>query len=118
MSQDWVIKSRAHACAVSGEPFADGANIYSVLSRGEEGYVRADISEAHWQDAPRENVVSFWRTVYQAPPPPAVFRKARPAREQAVPTERSKSIRAPARCASGRGFAFAEEFGFLHPARG
>lgn len=71
MSQDWVIKSRAHTCAISGEPFADGATIYSVLSRGAEGFERADISEARWKDAPRDQVVSFWRTVYQAPPPPA-----------------------------------------------
>jgi hypothetical protein len=70
MSQDWVIKSRAHACAISGETFTDGANIYSVLRRGEQGYERADISASHWADAPRDNVVSFWRTVYQAPPPP------------------------------------------------
>jgi len=82
MSQDWVIKSRAHACAISGEPFADGANIYSVLSRGEDGYVRADISEAHWKDAPRDHIVSFWRTAYQAPPPPT----AEPLKKETVET--------------------------------
>jgi hypothetical protein len=71
MSQDWVIKSRAHTCAVSGEPFADGATIYSVLSQGPEGYVRSDISESRWSEAPRDHVISFWRSVYQAPPPPA-----------------------------------------------
>jgi hypothetical protein len=71
MSQDWVIKSRSHVCAVSGEPFADGANIYSVLSHGPEGYVRADISDVHWPEAARDHVISFWRSIYQAPPPPA-----------------------------------------------
>ncbi len=71
MSQDWVIKSRAHTCAISGEPFTDGAAIYSTLNRGNEGFERQDICEAHWPEAPRDGIVSFWRTVYQAPPPPA-----------------------------------------------
>lgn len=71
MSQDWVIRSRAHTCAISGEPFADGATIYSTLLRGAEGFERQDISEAKWAEAPRDAMVSFWRTTYQAPPPPA-----------------------------------------------
>lgn len=71
MSQDWTIKSRAHQCAISGEPFADGAHIYSCLRQGEEGYERLDIAEAHWNEASREKVISFWKSVYHAPPPPA-----------------------------------------------
>jgi len=71
MSQEWVIKSRAHACAISGEPFADGATIYSSLRQGPEGYERLDISEAAWEQAPRDSFISFWRSVYHAPPPPA-----------------------------------------------
>ncbi len=82
MSQDWVIKSRAHTCAISGEPFADGATIYSVLSRGDEGYVRSDISEERWNDAPRQDVISYWRTTYKAPPPPA----AEPLKKETVET--------------------------------
>jgi hypothetical protein len=71
MSQDWVIKSRARECALGQEPFVDGAHIYSCLRRGEEGYERMDICEAHWAEAPREQLISFWKSVYIAPPPPA-----------------------------------------------
>jgi hypothetical protein len=70
MSQDWNIKSRSHTCAVSGEPFVDGADIYSCLFFGEEGYTRADISTACWNDEQKNRAVSFWRTAYTAPPPP------------------------------------------------
>lgn len=71
MSQDWTIKSRAHLCAISGEPFVDGASIYSCLRRGEETYERIDISEARWDEASRDKIISFWKSVYHAPPPPA-----------------------------------------------
>lgn len=71
MSQDWVIKSRARECALSGETFPDGASIYSCLRQGAEGYERLDICEAHWTDAPRDGIISFWRSVYHAPPPPS-----------------------------------------------
>lgn len=68
MSQEWVIKSRGRVCAICNEPFADGAMIYSSLHQGAEGYERMDISEACWPNAPREKTISFWRSVYQAPP--------------------------------------------------
>ncbi|HMO51297.1 MAG TPA: hypothetical protein PKE26_11130 [Kiritimatiellia bacterium] len=71
MSQEWIIKSRARECAISGAPFADGAVIYSGLRPGAEGYERVDISEAAWNDAVHDGWISHWRSVYQAPPPPA-----------------------------------------------
>lgn len=71
MSQDWVIKSRARTCAIGNEPFTDGGTIYSCLRRGDEQYERLDICEGHWAEAPRGELISFWKSVYQAPPPPA-----------------------------------------------
>lgn len=68
MSQEWEIKGRGRACAVCNEPFADGATIYSSLRRGQEGYERLDISETCWAAAPREGMISFWRSTYEAPP--------------------------------------------------
>ncbi len=71
MSQDWVIKGRAHACAISGQPFVDGATIYSCLRRGTEEFERVDICEDQWSNLPKEDLISFWKSIYQAPPPPA-----------------------------------------------
>jgi len=71
MSQEWNIKGRAGSCALSGLPFEDGANIYSCLRRSEEGYERLDISDARWAEAPRDAMISFWRSIYHAPPPPS-----------------------------------------------
>lgn len=72
MSQDWVIKSRGRMCALCGESFADGSTIYSCLRQGAEGYERMDVSEACWSSAPRDKMISFWRAIYEAPPPPTV----------------------------------------------
>lgn len=72
MSQDWVIKSRARTCGLCGEPFADKATIYSGLKRGAESYERIDVSEACWPNVDRAQMISFWRAIYEAPPPPAV----------------------------------------------
>jgi len=71
MSQDWDIKTRSRVCVVSGKPFEDKSTIYSSLSHGPEGYVRQDISEECWEQAAKAQFISFWKSVYHAPPPPA-----------------------------------------------
>ena len=71
MSQDWDIKSRARECAISGQPFEDRQVIYSCLTKGADAYERKDVSEACWDQMPHDGLISFWRTVYIAPPPPA-----------------------------------------------
>jgi hypothetical protein len=71
MSQEWDIKACGHACAGTGEPFADGQVIHSCLYFGEEGYARKDFSEAGWTDAARQGALSVWKAQYHAPPPPA-----------------------------------------------
>ncbi len=71
MSQEWEIKSCGRGCAGTGSPFADGQPIYSCLQAGPEGYVRKDFSEPGWTEEARQGVVSFWKSVYHAPPPPS-----------------------------------------------
>jgi len=70
MSQDWDIKGRSRVCIVSGKPFEDKSIIYSSLSHGPEGYVRQDISEECWEQAAKDQLISFWKSIYHAPPPP------------------------------------------------
>lgn len=71
MSQEWEIKSCQHACAGTGQPFEDGQRIFSRLVFTQEGYVRHDFSEAGWNDEARRGAVSFWKSTYHAPEPPA-----------------------------------------------
>lgn len=71
MAQDWDIKSRSRVCSVTGEPFADGETIYTCLQHGEDGYQRTDVAERAWTDELRDHALSFWKSVYRAPPPPA-----------------------------------------------
>lgn len=71
MGQDWDIKARGHLCAATGQPFADGQPLVSCLVRCEEGIERRDYSESGWSGAQRDSVVSYWKSVYHAPPPPA-----------------------------------------------
>ena len=70
MSQEWEIKSCSRVCAGTNQPFHDGQAILSCLHFGAEGYQRKDFSEAGWTEEARQGVVSFWRSVYHAPPPP------------------------------------------------
>lgn len=71
MSQEWEIKSAARVCAVTGQPFVDQQVIYSRLAFTPEGYVRADFSEAAWTDEERGRSLSYWKSIYNAPAPPA-----------------------------------------------
>jgi hypothetical protein len=71
MSQEWEIKPCQHVCAATGQPFEDQQRIYSRLVFTPEGYVRADYSEAGWTDGAKKGAVSFWKSVYHAPAPPA-----------------------------------------------
>lgn len=71
MAQDWDIKARGHVCAATGEAFVDGQSLVCCLVRTAEGYERRDYSIAGWESAPPADRVSFWRTTYESPPPPA-----------------------------------------------
>lgn len=82
MSQDWNISSRSRVCAVCEKPFDDKSLIYSCLSVGEEGYVRQDISDECWPNTDKSKLISFWKSTYIAPPPPA----AEPLKKETVET--------------------------------
>lgn len=71
MAQEWEIKARGHVCAATGAAFTDGQPLVSTLVRSAEGYERRDYSETGWAQTQPGDVVSTWKTVYRAPPPPA-----------------------------------------------
>jgi len=72
IQSDWEIKSRAHCCARTGHEFAEGDFFYTLLFRDGEGFRREDVCEEAWTNR-NENIApfSFWRSKYEAPPPPA-----------------------------------------------
>ncbi len=67
---DWAIKQRADACAVTQRPFVEGEYFYTLLFRSPDGFRREDLSEEAWAQR-NENIqpFSFWRTRYEPPPP-------------------------------------------------
>ena len=72
MAQEWDIKGRADACAVTGRPFADGEYFYTLLFHERTGFTRQDLSEEAWKDR-NDNIQPFshWRAKFEAAPPPA-----------------------------------------------
>lgn len=71
-ANEWRIRAPSPTCSQCGHPFGDGEAYRSRLSYLEgEGYLREDICERCFAAAPAAAVVSQWRGVYRAPPPPA-----------------------------------------------
>ena len=70
LANDWPIKHRADACAVTHRTFAEGEQFYTLLFREGTGFRREDLSEEAWT-ARNENIrpFSFWKSRYEAPPP-------------------------------------------------
>jgi hypothetical protein len=72
MLSEWEIKARSHHCSRTQEKFQDGETIYTLLFRDGTGFRREDVSEKAWQAVRAEATpFSFWKSKYQAPPPPA-----------------------------------------------
>jgi hypothetical protein len=71
MLSEWEIKARSRHCARTQEAFEDGATIYTLLFRERAGFRREDVSETAWQQI-KESVApfSFWKSKFQASPPP------------------------------------------------
>ncbi len=71
VQSDWEIKSRAHCCARTEREFTEGDFFYTLLFRDGEGFRREDICEEAWENR-NDNIApfSFWRSKYEAPPPP------------------------------------------------
>lgn len=68
-ANDWPIKHRADACAVTHRPFSEGEQFYTLLFREGTGFRREDLSEEAWASR-NENIrpFSFWKTRYEPPP--------------------------------------------------
>jgi len=72
INQEWSIQGRANRCAVTGGEFQDGDYFYTLLFEEGAGLRREDISEAAWKERnDNQQPYSFWRSKYEAPPPPA-----------------------------------------------
>lgn len=73
MKENWSIKSRAHRCALSDQPFFDGQKIHAVIFPDPEtsGYLRRDYSQESWINLPSKapEPFSHWLTTYEAPIP-------------------------------------------------
>jgi hypothetical protein len=94
---EYKIARRARVCAVSGQPFAPGDVIVSVIHEEPQGFVRRDVREEHLASLPGAPFCVF-RTKEPPPPPPArrvdydlaqqfldrLLREADPAREPLV----------------------------------
>ncbi len=78
LADEWSIQHRAEACAVTGQPFAEGEEFYTLLFRDGDGFRRQDLSEAAWRQR-NENLqpFSFWRSRFEPPPaaPPETLPK-------------------------------------------
>lgn len=71
LPNEWTIKHRADACAVTNRPFAPGEYFYTLLFHDAGGFRREDLSEEAWRNR-NENIrpFSFWKTRYEPLPPP------------------------------------------------
>ena len=73
MKENWSIKSRAHLCAATGEPFSNGQAIHAALFPDPEssGYLRQDFTPEAWntRDPVLPSPFSHWQTIYEKPPP-------------------------------------------------
>lgn len=72
LPNEWTIKHRADACAVTNRPFDPGEYFYTLLFYDADGFRREDLSEEAWRNR-NENIrpFSFWKTRYEPLPPPA-----------------------------------------------
>ncbi len=71
LADSWHIKARAHQCAITEKPFAEGEAFFTALfpDPDSDGYLRLDFSEEAWNSRPDDagQPFSFWRTIYKPP---------------------------------------------------
>lgn len=73
LTNEWAIKHRADACALTNRPFVPGEYFYTLLFQDADGFRREDLSEEAWRNR-NENIrpFSFWKSRYEpAQPAPA-----------------------------------------------
>src|SRR5207245_5889285 len=83
LPNEWAIKHRADACAVTHRPFAAGEYFYTLLFHDADGYRREDLSEEAWRNR-NENIqpFSFWKSRYEPLAPPSAEPLAKENAEQ------------------------------------
>lgn len=67
MQQNWHIRSRAHACAVTERPFEDGETFHTAIYFDPDlnEYARRDICAEAWpQEREQRKPIASWKTVY------------------------------------------------------
>jgi hypothetical protein len=71
LPNEWAIKHRADACAVTHRPFVRGEYFYTLLFHNADGYRREDLSEEAWFNR-NQNIqpFSFWKSRYEPLQPP------------------------------------------------
>src|ERR1017187_5895284 len=69
LANEWTIKHRSDACALTSRPFVAGEHFYTLLFQDAEGFRREDLSEEAWTNR-KENIqpFSFWKTRYEPAP--------------------------------------------------
>ena len=69
---EWNIQSRAHACEVCAQPFADKQPFRTILFEAGKELLRSDICEPCAEKAgdarSRSGYISHWNGTYEAPP--------------------------------------------------
>src|SRR5213082_2788298 len=72
LPNEWAVKRRADACAVTRRPFVTGEYFYTLLYHDAGGYRREDLSEEAWLNR-NENIrpFSFWKSRYKPLTPKA-----------------------------------------------
>lgn len=72
MLQIWNIKSRAHECARTAQPFTEGEIFHTAIYFDTEAgeLIRRDVSISAWKEEIAERVpIAYWRTEYAKPQP-------------------------------------------------
>lgn len=73
---DWNIQSRAHACEACGKGFVNKETYHTLLFDERAELRRIDVCDECWQKQyseggrERKGFVSFWKGVFEVPPPP------------------------------------------------
>lgn len=73
---DWNIQSRSHACQACHKSFHNKEPFHTLLFDQKHAYERLDVCQHCWDAqfsqgaADRKGFISYWQSVYTAPPPP------------------------------------------------
>jgi hypothetical protein len=87
LTSTWQIQRRAHHCAATNTPFAEGDVLYSLLFQEKQGLRREDLCEAAWK-ARQPDIIPYyyWKSKYEKP---ATTASANP---EAMPREGVESL--------------------------